>query len=77
MSVDSDQMVTGTYSTPEEIRDSSTEIPPPRDGLCDGTDTDHYRVPDAEMISEQPNPTPIKPRSTKYDLRHNPEPNCN
>ena len=36
----------------------------------DGTDTDHYMAPDAEASSD------VNPRS-KFDLRHNPKPNCN
>ena len=42
-----------------------------------GMDTDHYMQPDADTNVEQPDPTPTNPRSSKYDLRHNPKPNCN
>ena len=45
--------------------------------MADGTDTDHYMQPDADNSVEQINPTPTNPRSSKYDLRHNPKPNCN
>ena len=33
--------------------------------------------PDVDMSVEQPDTTPTNPRSSKYDLRHNPTPNCN
>ena len=55
---ESEQTIAGMYSTPEKIQDSSREVFPPTDGLYDGTDTDHYMEPEAEMFSEQPNPTP-------------------
>ena len=51
--------------------------PPHTDEMADGTDTDHYMQPDADNSVEQINPTPTNPRSSKYDLRHNPKPNCN
>ena len=64
-------------STPGTIREVSPEIIPQTDRSYDGTDTDHHMQPDADTIVEQPNPTPINPRSSKYDYRHNPKPNCN
>ena len=33
--------------------------------------------PDVESSSEQPENSPTNPRSSKYNLRHNPKPNCN
>ena len=33
--------------------------------------------PDADTSVEQIDPMPANPRSAKYDLRHNPRPNCN
>ena len=33
--------------------------------------------PDVEISSEQPNSSPINPRSSKYNLGHNQKPNCN
>ena len=33
--------------------------------------------PDAEASLVKPNPTNANPRSTKFDLRHNPKLNCN
>ena len=37
----------------------------PTDGLSDGTDMDHYMEPDAEMISDQPNPNITNRGTTK------------
>ena len=50
---------------------------PHTDEIRDGTDTDHYMEPDAETNSEQLSPIDVNPRSTKFDLRHNPKPNAN
>ena len=33
--------------------------------------------PDVEASSEQPESIPTNPRSSKYNLRYNPKPNCN
>ena len=62
-------------STPGTIRENSPEIFPQIDRSCDETDTDHYMQPDADTSVEQPDPMPTNPRSSKYDLCHNP--NCN
>ena len=64
-------------TVPGTIQDNSPEILPHTDEVGDATDTDHYMEPDAEANSEQLRPTDVNPRSTKKDLRHNPEPNCN
>ena len=66
-----------TCTIPGTIKDNSQEIFPHTDEIGDGTDTDHYMEPDAEAGTEQISPTDNNPRSTKYDLRHNPKPNCN
>ena len=50
---------------------------PQADRSYDGTDMDHYMQSDADTSVEQPNPTPTNPRSSKFDLRHNPKTNCN
>ena len=62
-------------STPGTTRESSPEIIPQEDRSYDGTDTDHYMQPDADTTVEQIDHTPTNPRSSKYDLRHNPRPN--
>ena len=66
-----------TCTIPRTIQKDSPEILPHTDEIGDGTDTDHYIEPDAEVDDEQFSPTNINPRSTKYDLRHKPKPNCN
>ena len=66
-----------TKSSPGTIQEDSSEIFPHTDDIDDGTDTDHYMQPDADTSVEQIDPTPIHPRSSTLDLRHNPRPNCN
>ena len=66
-----------TRSTPGTIQEDSLEIFPHTDDIFDGTDTDHYMQPHADTSVEQIDPTPANPHSSKYDLRHNPRPNCN
>ena len=72
-----DQRNTETCSTPETTRQSFPGSFPSTGGLCDGTDTDHYKEPHTDMSVEQPNFNPTIPRSTKNDLRHHMKPNCN
>ena len=43
----------------------------------DVTDTCPHMEPDVETSSEQPQDSPTNPRGSKYNLRHNPKPNCN
>ena len=64
-------------STPGIIPESSPEIIPQPHESYDGWDVDHDTQPDADLSLEQLDPTSTNPRSSKYDLRHNPEPNCN
>ena len=45
--------------------------------LCDVTATYPYMEPDVETRSEQPNKSPTNPRSSKYNLSHNPKPDYN
>ena len=66
-----------TCTIPGIIQEDSLEILPHTDETGDGTDTDHYMEPDAEVNVEPLSPTDINTRSTKYNLRHNPKPNCN
>ena len=55
----------------------SPEIFPHTDGVRDVTVTYPHMEPDVESSSQQPEKSPINPRSSKYNLRHNPKPNCN
>ena len=66
-----------TCTIPGTIQEDSPDILPHSDETSDGTDTDHYMEPDAEVNVEPFSPTNINPRSTRYDLRHNPAPICN
>ena len=71
-------------SSTEEIRNTpgnphvcSPEIFPNTDELGDVTDTCPHMEPDVGTSSEQPQNSPTNPRSSKYNLRHNPKPKCN
>ena len=66
-----------TRSTPGNIQDDSSDSLPHTDEIEDGTNTYHYMQPDADTTVEQIDPMPTNPRSAKFDLRHNPTPNCN
>ena len=57
--------------------DCSPEIFPPTDESSDVADTYTYVEPDVGTSSEQQRNSPSNPRSSKYNLRHNPKPNCN
>ena len=59
------------------IPGNSPEFLPQPDGSYDGRNVDHDRQPDADTSVEQLDLTPANPRSSKYDLRHHPKPNCN
>ena len=50
---------------------------PQMEQFCDVTDTYPHMGPDVTTSSEQPNNSPTNPRSSKYNLRYNPMPNCN
>ena len=77
LTVRSEQTVDETRSTQGTIQEDSSEILPHTDEIDDGTDTDHYMQPDADTTVEQIDSTLTNPRSSKYDLRHSPRPNCN
>ena len=57
--------------------DNSPQIISQPDGSSEGGDVDCDTQLDADMSVEQLDPVPTNPRSSKYDLRHNPKPNCN
>ena len=77
ITIRSDQAADEMRSTSGIIPGHSTEIVLQPDGAYDGRNVDHDTQPDADMSVEQPDPTPTNPPSSKYDLRHNPKPNCN
>ena len=64
-------------NTPRNPHVCSPEIFPCTDEVNDVTDTCPHMEPDVESSSEQPGNSPTNPRSSKYNLRHNPKPNCN
>ena len=64
-------------NTPGKTHECSPEIFSDTDGVSDVTDTCPHMELDAELSSEQQENTPTNPRSSKYNLRHNPKPNCN
>ena len=66
-----------TCTIPGTIQEDSPEILLHADEIGDGTDTDHYMEPDAEVDVEPLSPSNINSRSTKDDLHPNPKPNCN
>ena len=64
-------------NTPGEPHVCSPEIFPNSDEFGDVTDTCPHTEPDVDTISEQPQNSPTNSRSSQYNLRHNPKPNCN
>ena len=59
------------------IHECPPEISPPIDETSDIEDTCTHAEPDVGTSSEQQGNSPSNPRSSKYNLRHNPRPNCN
>ena len=60
-----------TWNTSRTTQKCSREIFLQMEELCEVTDTYRYMEPVVETNSEQPNNSPTKPRSSKYNLRHN------
>ena len=77
ITIRSEQAADETRSTPGIIRENSPENTPQPDGSYDKRNVDHDTQPDAHTSVEQLDPMPTNPRSSKYDLRHNPKQNCN
>ena len=77
ITVRSEQTADELRNTPGIIPKNSPEIIPQLDESYDGRDVDRDTQPDADTSVEQLDPMPTYPRSSKYDLRHNPKPNCN
>ena len=75
--VQSDFSTEEMRNTPGKPHVCFPEIFPNTDELGDVTDTCPHIEPDAETSSEQPQKSPTNPRSSKFNLRHNPKPNCN
>ena len=64
-------------NTPATTHECSQEIFPRTDEVSDVTDTYPHMDPGVESNLEQPGNSPTNPRSSKYNLRHNPQPICN
>ena len=64
-------------NTPGTPHECSPEVFPQTDEVSDLTDTYPHMEPDVESSSEQPEISPTNSRSSKYNFRHNPNPNCN
>ena len=75
--VQSDFLTEKMRNTPGNPHVCSPVIFPITDELGDVTDTYPHMEPEAGTSWEQPQNSPTNPRSSKYNLRHNPKPNCN
>ena len=75
--VQSDFSTKEMRNTQGTTHERSPEIFPPIDETNDVADTYTYMEPDVGTSSEQQANSPSNPRSSKYNLRHNPKPNCN
>ena len=64
-------------NTPGDPHVCSPEIFPDTGEVNDVTDTYPHMELDGETSLEKPENSPTNPRSSKYNLRHNPKPNCN
>ena len=76
ITVRSEQTADELRNNPGIIPENSPEVIFQPDGAYDGRDVDRDTQPDADTSVEQPDPLPTNARSSKYDLRHNPRPNC-
>ena len=77
ITVHSEQKSDEMRNTPGIIPGNSPEMIPQPDGSYDERDVDRDTQPDADLSVEQLDLMPTNTRSSKYDLRHNPKPNCN
>ena len=75
--VQSDFSTEEMRNTPGTTHHCSPENFPQTDEVSDVTDTYPHMEPDLKTSSEQPENSPTNPRSSNYNLRHNPKPNCN
>ena len=76
ITIRSQQTADEMRSTPGITPGNSPENTPQPDGSYDERNVDHDTQPDADTSVEQFDLMPTNPRSSKYDLRHNPKPNC-
>ena len=75
--IQSDVATVELRNTRGTTHECSPEISPPIDETSDVADTYRHAEPDVGRNSEQQRNDPSNPRSSKYNLRHNPRSNCN
>ena len=73
----SDYSTEAMRNTPGNPHVCSPEIFLCTDEVSDVTDTCPHNERDVESSSDQQENSPANPRSSKYNLRHYPKPNCN
>ena len=73
----SEQAANEMRNPPGIIPENSPQNTPQPDGSYEERNVDHDTQLDADTSVEQLDPMPTNPCSSKYDLRHNPKPNCN
>ena len=64
-------------NTPGTTHECYPEIFPQTDEVSNVTDTYPHMEPGAESSLEQSENSPTNPRSSQYNLPHNPKPKCN
>ena len=75
--VQSDFSTEEMWNTQGTTHECSPEIFPPTDEISDVPDPYTHVETDVGTSSQQQGYSPSNPRSSKYNLRHNPKPNCN
>ena len=77
IAVESDIATAKLWKTPAIARKRSHEVLSHTEELCDVNATYPHMEPDAETSLQQPNNSLPNPRSSKYNVPHNPKPYCN
>ena len=77
ITIRSEQTPDETRNTPGITPGNSPESIPRSNGSYDGREVDRDTQPDADTSIEHVDPMPPNSRTSKYNLRHNPKPNCN
>ena len=75
--IQSDLPTEETRNTPGATHECSSESFLQTDEVSDVTDTYPHMEPDVAASLEQRKISPTNPRISKYNLGHNPKPNCN
>ena len=76
IAVESDLPTEETWNTSGTAQECSREIFHQTEALCDVTNMYSNMELDKETSLEQPNKSPTNPHSSKYNLPHQPKPNC-